>query len=94
MQPHQGQPLRPLLDADDDLWLDAARQLYPVLSRAQAGVEDNCSVSAQFILAFIQQSNNCFDFCFILFLFSDSTVILMPGAQTESHGSNAGDHWP
>ena len=46
MQPQQGQPLRPLLDADDDLWLDAARQLYPVLSRAQAG-----KTTAQFILA-------------------------------------------
>lgn len=38
MQPHQETPLRPILDADDDLWLDAARQLYPVLSRAQVPV--------------------------------------------------------
>ena len=43
MQPQQGQPLRPLLDADDDLWLDAARQLYPRPFEGP-GREDNCSV--------------------------------------------------
>ena len=71
MQPHQGTPLRPLLDADDDLWLDAARQLYPVLSRAKAGVEDNChSIHPGFCpITVQQQSNICLDICLFCFSF-------------------------
>ncbi|CAL1174051.1 unnamed protein product [Cladocopium goreaui] len=49
MQPQQGQPLRPLLDADDDLWLDAARQLYPVLSRAQVHKQKAMAVALETI---------------------------------------------
>lgn len=33
VQPHQDAPLRPLLEADDDLWLDVCRQLHGVLAK-------------------------------------------------------------
>ncbi|CAK9017507.1 unnamed protein product [Durusdinium trenchii] len=33
IQPYQDAPLRPLIDADDDLWLDTARQLHMLLTK-------------------------------------------------------------